>query len=373
MQAEGGCADRRREAPARPWPARAAGPSLLIAAAIALLAGCVAAPAACVDGPAGRVCASTPELAADGAARIERIVTALRATLPGLRDVPLDVWLQPRPQILWFVPLDPTLGAVYNSWTGRIHATEGHRDLDVALAHEVVHALLDGSWSELPATLEEGLCDQMAARIADGGPRLRADRLLRAAAAAGGPPMFLRLETPDGGWSEHALDIRIDVEPGFDLLNTFSRSSHQVHVVLGPRDRAVWYGTAFVAAGRILALHGPQGLRDLCRATRDDDADRAIATLSAAAELSSTPAPWHAAILAELDEETAVDLARLIAPELAQIAHSVVALRSDFHLRSNAVLDSRPSFRVRGADPVVELAALPEFREIFESDTRATP
>jgi hypothetical protein len=333
-----------------------------LGAALALLTGCVGPPAACAVRPGVRVCAPTREDARDAAAAVERIILELRKKLPGLRETTVEIWLQERPQVVWFVPAASGVGALSNSWTGRIHATANSRHLDAELAHEVVHALLDASWGALPPTLEEGLCDQMASRVASGGAHLRADRLLLAIAAACGPPMRLRVHSQDAGWSEHVIDATFPRAGELDLCDAFTRSSRRVHPFLGSRSRAVWYGVGFVAAGRLLAALGPAGLRELCAATaREGDGDAAEA-LAAAAGLSAERGSWRAAILAELDDAAVVELARLIAPELARTARDVESQRRGDRPLDRAVLDARPQFRIVGHALSVDLSSLPEFR-----------
>jgi hypothetical protein len=340
---------------------------------VLLLAGCVSAPDVCVSVRSGQVCASTLEAASAAGEQMDALEVALRARLPGLREPELDVWLQPVPQVFWFITLGDHVAAFRNHWTERIHAREGSEDLEVELAHEMVHALLDESWDGLPPTLEEGLCDQIASRVTGKGADLRADRLIRAMAAAGGPPTKLRVELPAGGWAAQQIHAGFRLDEDFDLRDAFSRKASQVHPLFASSDRAVWYGAAFVAVGRLLAAHGAAGLRQLCIDTAELDDEAATVMLSEAAGLGADPDAWKRAILAEFSPRALEAMAVQVRDALVEATLGMVPPGPGGLPTWAGISVARPSFSVQRGNDSVDLLDVPEYVEALEEKIGPRP
>ncbi|MCA8978151.1 MAG: protein DA1 [Planctomycetes bacterium] len=295
------------------------------------------------------------------ATQLEAIADRLRSQLPGTSEDRIEIWLQDRPQVIWLFPFDHQVGAVTNFWTGRIHATDSSPDLLIELAHEMVHAMLGPSWDSLPPTLEEGLCDVMASGVVLPSEDLRSDRIVRAMAAAGGPPLRLRLHTGDGGWSEHVVSVKPDLPGALDLRDTFSRDSGQVRPYHGDRSRKVWYGLAYVAAKRLVDALGAEGLRELSRRAGELDEDHAVALFASAAGLGADASDWRDAIRENVDREVLQGIARRLSEPLARETLAIVSRRVEGGSPEQRAELARPRLYLEGVSEFVELLEEPAY------------
>lgn len=343
--------------------------ALPVGALALFCASCVSAPPVCHEGEGVRVCAATSERAEEVAHVVEAHVAAVRAMLPGLEeDAIVEVWLQERPQVVWLFPFGDDVGAVTNSVTGRIHAADASPDLATDLAHEAVHALLGDAWEGLPPTLEEGLCDQVATRLVDDGAELRTDRLIRAMAAVRGPSVKLRLDTPGGGWSAEEVRVTYELPEDFDLLDTYSRDTAQVRPYLADDERAVWYGTAYVAAGRLLDRLGADGLLRTCAEASDLDDDAAAALFAERAGLGSDPAPWRDAIEDAFGPAERAALARRIGAVLVVEATNAVQRQQREGTLRERFAAARPRLQVGAPSSSILLLDVPELAELLPAE-----
>ncbi|MFT7671218.1 MAG: hypothetical protein ACI8X5_003935, partial [Planctomycetota bacterium] len=202
--------------------------ALLLTAAVSCQA---AAPIASYDGPGARVRATELEQAKEVSELFETLAPQVAELLPDTKCRANEVWIQEQPKLYLFS------GETYNEADGfwsehhsRIHLREDASGLERTLAHEIVHASLGESWSVLPGTIEEGLCDVVSVLLApEDADSMRAGRLSAAAFATGGLELEIELYLPT---DESPQEIRIGclsrmrlsgrVQEGFNPNDVFS-------------------------------------------------------------------------------------------------------------------------------------------------------
>lgn len=345
-------------------------------AGLLLLAGCVGAPPHCVesrDGTLrGTVCGPTVERARETTRMLEQADVALRDRLPDLVAAPWDVWLQERPQVFWLFPAGDEVDALLNPFTDRIHVTAGSTALPTALVHERIHQLLGPAWDDLPAILEEGLCDQIASRVAAGGLALRTDRLFRAATALDALELHAVLDLPGGPTVRMRLELDGESPPDAPLSRAFADDDGLIGPFHAHGARGPWYGLAFVAVGRLVDRVGAEGLRDLVATTAEQGEEEALAAWASAADLT-TRDDWLRAV----DEQLTADVRHALAEDLA----NGLALWTRRQLTLDAADGGTPEAadlarRIESAAPrlefgprlraTVDLRALPAFRTALD-------
>jgi hypothetical protein len=195
-----------------------------------LAAGCLASPPREVlAGDGWRVRADSAQEAREVGVLLEGPRPRLLAALPDSSLPPsLEVWMQDRPH-LYALPIASTNEAegLWAEDRSRILIARGADDIERTLAHEMTHAALGPSWRTLPGSLEEGLCDAVAARLCPGGSaRLRAD----GSVPAGGHQVRQRRVAaqvrPVERDAEHRPPLRV-IEVGKVHLTAHRRVVHQ--------------------------------------------------------------------------------------------------------------------------------------------------
>lgn len=271
------------------------------------LAGCqVSPPAAHSLAREGIVRASTRDRAAEIAEQLDRLRPRVLALLPDARRTDLEVWIQDVPALYEFQT------SAYSDADGffaedahRIHLRDGSDHIERTLAHELVHASLGKSWSTLPGTLEEGLCDVVSAHLCpDAAARLSAGRLSSAAFATGGLVLDVDLAIPSRDRpGEHEVcwsaRLRLDGDPHVrvDPLRAFEVKAGLSSSDLAPALKKAYYGIAFLVVSRIVERIGIEGLHALCaQASAEGLATIPVERLLAAAELGPDCDSFRAAI-----------------------------------------------------------------------------
>jgi hypothetical protein len=245
----------------------------LAAASIGLTACLAAPPAASATARLGTVRAATSARAEAVARLFDDLAPRIVQTVPDAHFEPLEVWVQETPTL--YRLRASTYSDTDGFWAAgvrRIHLRESADQVERTLAHELVHASLGAVWERLPGTLEEGVCDWVAAQLVPhAAPRLRAGRLATAAAAIGGLPLEVELwvDEPEGGpLVARGLNVHVrivadaaeTVDPGDVFVVRAGLSTARA----APGVRRALYGLGFLVAERIATLHGLEGLHAIC-------------------------------------------------------------------------------------------------------------
>jgi hypothetical protein len=268
----------------------------LAAAILALgLAGCqVTPPAATALHPLGVVRAEDQV----SAERYGEMVTALQpkiaALLPDVPDRSTEVWIQKKlgTRRGQNVPLNVKgFTLISDDHTrGRIHLREDVDHPEWFLAHELVHALLGESWNTLPAVLEEGLCDVVAAELRPSvAPRIRALRAIEASLYLG----RLKLVISHSGIGYRAGNGPLEIWFHYDeprdqlpLEQALAPATYAFREHHGDMDDAL-YGLGFLIVDQMRERIGYAGLHSLCqRAAANGQASITPSEQLAAAGLS---------------------------------------------------------------------------------------
>jgi len=284
----------------------------LLAAAPVLRTGCLVPPGVTLETAKGEVRAPSAELARSTADHVAWTREQLHERLPGLEDIPADVWVQEKAYA----------GALLWMRTGSLHAfiiesgdlPNPRIHVPVAtwqssVVHELVHALLGPDWDTLPAVVEEGLCDAMSIELAKDSKR----RLNLMLAATLGPDLADEL-----GSQQVGMEQLLEHDESLDLHDD------------GVDFAAYAYGLGYVLVSRIEARHGLGHLHLLALRARQDG-------------LRRIPASW---LLEAADIDPHQSLLRRIEPELdeaffAYLAESGELRRMIDQCRADGSLDAR--------------------------------
>jgi hypothetical protein len=270
--------------------------------------------------------------AAELARALDELAPRVRALLPDARERPLSVWVQDVPELYW---LPRTVMAeadgFYAPGMHRIHLREEAEDLDRTLTHELVHATLGESWEALPGTLEEGLCDVIAARLCPASAaRLRAGRLSSASLALGSIDFELDCSlppesSPAGVGLRFFAHLRVDGSAAspVDPFEVFRSSAGLSSAKLSPHVKKALYGLAGMVVQRVVDRHGIEGLHELClRARREGQRQIPTGWILESAGLDRDLEHWRTALLEGLGPDELGEFVRghpdLATPALIQ-------------------------------------------------------
>jgi hypothetical protein len=271
-------------------------------------------------GTTGTVRAASRAQAAQVARALDLLAPRVRALLPDARDQRLSVWVQPVPELYWLPRIVMAeADGFYAPGMHRIHLREGAEDLERTLAHELVHATLGPSWEALPGTLEEGLCDVVAAQLCPASAaRLRAGRLSSAALALGSLELDLECALPPqasaaGVELRFLARLRVDGAETcpVDPLDVFRSSAGLSSAKLSPHVKKALYGLAGMVVQRLVDRHGIAGLHELCLRAREQG-HKHVPTgwILEAAGLDRDREHWRAALVDGLGQEELSEFVR---------------------------------------------------------------
>lgn len=239
--------------------------------ALNVLGACAATPPpVAVDTPFGRVCAESSSKADEVAELLSDLSPGVQELLPGTKDREVDVWVQ---SVLRDSRGGERAEAVkgYTLLIGDFQAKRIHllQDGELAwyLSHELVHALMDESWSTLPGILEEGLADVVAEMLnEEHAARIRAHRLFNSSYFFGGLVFPLAYQEPenDGEWTEGAVFVQPweDMQPP-DIEGLLACSRQDLRREY-PELPEPFYGLAYLVVARIVERGGLDALHSLC-------------------------------------------------------------------------------------------------------------
>jgi hypothetical protein len=346
----------------RPWRPRDAARRLL--PILALAAACqVAPPPVRVDGPAGSVRGEhlAEALAVEG--RLRSLEGQVLRLLPDAESRLDEVWVQEAPRLYRFA--DASYAEADGFWSEghrRIHLRRDASSLSRTLAHELVHASLGDSWSALPGTLEEGLCDVVSARLCpEDSLSMRTGRLSAAALATGG--LELEVELYLGGSTSDALRLGaltrmrlssprpLEVEP----QEVFEVEAGLSTTALGADEKKALYGLSYLLAHRIVERRGFTGLNALCTRARREGHEEVPARwlLEAAGLPHAGREAWRQALREEFGSEELRTLVRfhpdLLSDPAARLASTEVGEGAE------AVTPVSALVRLRGAGAMLAL------------------
>ncbi|MCZ6792091.1 MAG: hypothetical protein O7J95_00585 [Planctomycetota bacterium] len=312
----------------------------------------------------------------DEVARVSRWVEEfhprIRELLPQTRNRHPEIWVQKKLAVYRSQRMPDYLDGFLNGSRDRIQVRRDVECLEQTVCHELIHALLDDSWSALPAIVEEGLCEVVSMEVVAGCARLlRAQRLLGAASYLGEVTASAHLKyTPSAG--RHftiQLPVRftrehVDSLPPLPALRLAGNSLDILSEGIELNHYHYSFGMWIVE--RIVQRGGYDGLHRLCReAVRDGLEQIPPERLLEAARLGP-PESWQREILQGLDGD---DLRRVVAGN-----HYGVAVQAARWLRRvsrgrgspGEILDHcRFLFRFDVAGPEISLLDLPEFRQLL--------
>lgn len=337
------------------------------------IVGCrAAAPPRAVESSYGVVRARSAEDANDASLALERLVPRVLATLPGAEERPIEVWLQNELMIWQGSPFPDHVAGMAEYEHGRIYLRDEDAELELHLAHELVHLMLGPEWDTLPAVLEEGLCDHVAHEVAsDARSSLRVWRLLEAAGAFGGIDATLELRLPREGerrGRSEAHDVRLGVR---------DRSVVALDQMLALDDSAVFrrstddaggglYGVGYFVIGRIVERHGYEGVLELCRdAQREGKKRVGFEAILAAAELTTDPESLRRAASAALSPHDLPAIAPLCADMLVEALIEIGRPHYPDHRAISFLRSARVSLALSGSRARLPLLASSGFVSAF--------
>ncbi len=269
---------------------------LALLALLLALGGC-AAPA-----PRVEVFHALGSVRADNLASAQRFSQLVTGLQPRISEVVPDtttrfteVWVQDRLQhrLGQAAPLDVKGFTLISSdkQRGRIHMRADTDYPHWFLSHELVHALLGPTWDTIPAVIEEGLCDVVAADLhSDVAPRIRALRAIEASLFFGRMLVVVehRGNTPGNRLRESEIWFHYDRGAYGDTIESVLEPP-TLDLKRRPSNMGdALYGLGFLVAERIHRSSGLDGLNALCREAHDAGLDAVpVARLLEAADLSN--------------------------------------------------------------------------------------
>jgi hypothetical protein len=342
-----------------------------------LLVGLMLLPACLASAPRLRIEASQGIVRAESvpsgrlvAKLLDRLAPAVRARLPDTRTAPLEVWVQEQLSIYRGWPVNSDVPAFTVEGEGRIHVLEtDDLELSVALAHELVHALLGPSWQTLQPVAEEGLADWMQERLNRRvASSLRADHLAKAGAAMGGLPLGVwagrRFESGRQLLAFHfpePLSTGEVLDPRETLDETSSSGSFfkpfQV-AVSDPRH----YGIGYLVVSRIIERQGILALHQLCKRAAEDGLDQIPAVwLLEASGLDCSTSCWLQVITERVGRYELRALARQLVPALVRRVTEELGPMCGATSGRDFLLLVDPEFGLVGGRYRVDLSDIPGF------------
>lgn len=293
----------------------------MAAVTLPLLGACLAtAPQVAHRSAAGVVRGADERETREVAEMLARLEPQILALLPDTDLTGIEVWIQDEPHLYRF-PQAAGFDAegLYSPAHDRILLSRRAQDMERVLAHELVHAALGSSWSRLPGTLEEGLCDAVAARLSDNdSARLRAGRLSGAALACGGLQLELDVRERDPvsqdlrlGWSAR-ITLTGQEDGESRPMQVFEVSAGRSSTRLESSSKRSFYGLSFLVVECVVDRHGFEGLAGLCERASEEGLRKVPSSwLLEAAGLDSDPAAWRAAAVEQMGNDELVELVRM--------------------------------------------------------------
>lgn len=334
---------------------------------VAALTSCrTAPPSAVVESPFGLVRASTPSEARVVSRLKDRLVPRLREILPGLRDRRIEVWVQNRIEIVRGSPYPDHIAGMAEYERARVYLRHGDPELELHLAHELVHVLLDDAWRILPGVLEEGICDLAAAlTVGSGGVEHQAKRLIEASAFFGGFDVVVevKLPEPERRVVVHRMRLSFDKVSEMPVGAILDLGDEDVFKHATSDEGVGLYGLGFVVALAIVDRIGFDGLRNVCMASLNaGHAQVPRDALLHAAGLGTDRREFERTIQRYLGPAELPILADLLSDGLAKATVEAARPRYPFKSADDFLLRGDPHVGLPGTTPRFPLSQVEEFR-----------
>ncbi len=294
---------------------------------------------------------------------LAELVPRLRELMPGMRDRPVEVWMQKQLELFRGEPFPEHVAGMAEYAQSRIYLRDEDAELKLHLAHELVHLMLGSDWDSLPAVLEEGLCDYAAYDVVDDSQStLRAWRLLEAGGAFGGIDATIEFRLPRDAMHrtrsethEMRLGVKAAAIPSIaevlalDDDQVFERSTHD--------EGAPLYGVGYFIVTRIIERRGYEGLHALCvEAGRSGRSIVAPDRILKIADLEGDPEALRRAVEAELDPHDLPGLTPLCADVLAASLTNYAKTTYPSASAREFLLAARPQLSLRSSRARLPLA-----------------
>lgn len=346
-------------------------PSPVLTLLAVLLGGCwVSPPPAAVTSQVGMIRARTAD-EADHIGRLsEEIVDRMRERMPGLRVRSVDVWLLEEMTPYWGERYPSHIAGMTEYESGRIYLRRGDPDLEVHLAHELVHALLDNEWRILPGVVEEGLCDLIAAEVVDdGGRRHAVQRLVEASAFFGG--FDVRLELADAEEpllsTSHRIRIQFDGEVAISADDALKLDDEGVFDLATQSEGVGVYGLGFLVALAVTDRVGIQGLRRICeRASAQGLGQVPSARLLREGGIIPTRSGYLKAVDRHLRAAMLPELAYVLRQGLAEASLEIAGGDGSYVDVEDFLARRKPRFGILGSRIRFPLWRFQPFRDVIE-------
>jgi hypothetical protein len=333
---------------------------------IACLGACqVAAPKASFQGPQALIRSDIPAEAEEISGVYEKLRLAVDALLPGSETRAREVWIQAEPALYHFN--QDSYAEADGFWSenlARIHLRRNSHSLRRTLAHELVHASLEGAWSTLPGTIEEGLCDVVSVMLCpEDATNMRTGRLSAAAFALGGLELEIKLSLGSigsggllmGGTSR--MRLQADMAPSLDPLDVFSVEAGLSTTHMPVNDKKALYGLSFLLVERIILRHGLGGFYSLCLKAEAKGLEKVPGDwlLEAAGLQQPSLACWRQALQQAVGEEELEMLVDLYPSLLTSTASKFMGQPTRRQLNGNQKGTILASIRVAGAETMLDM------------------
>ncbi len=342
---------------------------LAVAGALALgvaASGCRApAPEATASSRYGVVRATTSATAAKVSLLSEQIVPRLLELLPGLRQRELEVWIQDEIEVRRGDPYPNHIAGMADYDRARVYLRQRDDQLELHLAHELVHLLLDDTWHALPGVLEEGLCDVAAALVVEeGGVEHKTKRLIEASAYFGGLDLVvdIGLPPPSRNYLSSRIRLSFDKVAAVTPVEALDLENGEVFEHATTDDGVGLYGIGFLLVWAAVDRIGFDGLRALCERSRTEG-ERVLPRewVLKAAGVRPTRREFESLLFRYLGPAELPSIARVLAEGLAQSTLDSVGDRYRSGSVESFLHVARPHLGLPGSAVRIPLYAVPEF------------
>ncbi len=335
---------------------------LLLACLLALASGCrVAPPIASYQGPQGLVRAGGAQEAERVSGYFEALQVEVDALLPGTNNRAKEVWVQEQPALYTFHEAAyQEADGFWSESSSRIHLRRDCQSLRRTLAHELVHAALEGPWKTLPGTMEEGLCDVVSILLCpEDATHMRTGRLSAAAFATGGLNLEVELflsgsDSPEAlkiGTRSH-VQLLADAQSDLRPEDVFSIAAGLSTTDMPVNDKKALYGLSFLVMERIVERVGLHGLYELCCEAQATGLESIPVSwlLNAAGLKGATIEDWRMALQEAIGPAELDLLVKLYPSLLSNSTERFLGRQTQVIQGATAKGVIAASIRVRGAD-----------------------